>query len=580
MLPRTCPKIVLLAAATLALCAPPAAAVGFGTPSTVAADNSPQHVAVGEFNGDSDPDLAVVNQSSNNVSILLGAAGGTFTGPVNYPVGLTPLALAVADFNGDSDPDLAVANEAANTVSVLLGGAGGTFSAPTDFAVGSTPQAVAARDFNGDSDPDLAVVNEGSSNVSVLLGGAGGSFAAPANFGAGGLPRGIAVDDFNGDSDPDLAVANEATNNVSVLLGAAGGGFTGPTNFGVCSAPTAIATGEFSGDSDPDLVVANELCHNVSVLAGAAGGTFTGLTNSPVGNLPDSVAVAELNGDSDRDLAVANQGSDNVSVLVGGSGLAFVGPIGFPVGDSPTSVATGDFNGDGRADLAVTNELTDDVSILLATGLEGHPRPKSASPLALSLAPAYNQCPPGSANRTHGPALEHPSCAPPVQTSGFLTVGTPDANSAAAQSIGSLRLRVCLVAPCGGGGTAPDVVITASLTDVRNKAGLGDYAGELQARFTLRLTDRANGGSLTESATLGDRTFAFTLPCSVTGSTSIGSTCAVSTRANALVPGIAAAGNRAIWQATQVEVLDGGSDGDVDTASGNTVFARQGVFVP
>jgi len=160
MLPRTCPKIVLLAAATLALCAPPAAAVGFGTPFTVAADNSPQHVAVGEFNGDSDPDLAVVNQSSSNVSILLGAAGGTFTGPVNYPVGLTPLALAVADFNGDSDPDLAVANEAANTVSVLLGGAGGTFSAPTDFAVGSTPQAVAARDFNGDSDPDLAVDRE------------------------------------------------------------------------------------------------------------------------------------------------------------------------------------------------------------------------------------------------------------------------------------------------------------------------------------------------------------------------------------------------------------------------------------
>jgi hypothetical protein len=29
--------------------------------------------------GDSDPDLAVVNQSDNNVSVLLGGAGGTFT---------------------------------------------------------------------------------------------------------------------------------------------------------------------------------------------------------------------------------------------------------------------------------------------------------------------------------------------------------------------------------------------------------------------------------------------------------------------------------------------------------------------
>ena len=31
---------------------------------------------------------------------------------------------------------------------------------------------------------------------------------------------------------------------------------------------------------------------------------------------------------------------------------------------------------------------------------------------------------------------------------------------------------------------------------------------------------------------------------------------------------------------SQAEVLDGGPDGDVDTPTGNTVFARQGVFVP
>jgi hypothetical protein len=40
------------------------------------------------------------------------------------------------------------------------------------------------------------------------------------------------------------------------------------------------------------------------------------------------------------------------------------------------------------------------------------------------------------------------------------------------------------------------------------------------------------------------------------------------------------AGKRTIWQIGQVEMLDGGSDGDVDTAGGNTMFARQGLFVP
>jgi hypothetical protein len=338
--------------------------------------------------------------------------------------------------------------------------------------------------------------------------------------------------------------------------------------------------GEFSGDSDPDIAAANELCHNVSVLGGGAGGSFGGLTNSPAGNLPDDLAVGEFNGDADRDIAVANQSSDNVSVLVGAGGLGFVGPIDYPAGDGPSAVAIADFNADAKPDLAVTNELVDNISILLATTNDGYPRPLSASPQILSLVPAYNACAPAAANRTHGPPLENPSCNPPAQTSGFLTVGTSDANSNSPQSVGSVAYRVCLASPCGSG-TAPDVKLQASIKDVRNTTGLTDYVGELQARVNLRITDRANGGSLTDAATLGDRVFSFTLPCTATGGTaSVGSTCAVTTRANAVVPGLVVAGKRSLWQMSQVELLDGGPDEDVDTPAGNTVFARQGLFVP
>ena len=400
-----------------------------------------------------------------------------------------------------------MANEGANTISILLGAAGGSFTGPTDIAVGTAPQTVGVGDFNGDSDPDLASVNEGSNNVSVLLGGAGASFGSPTTFSVGGLPRGIVIRDYNGDTDLDLAVANEGTNNVSVLLGAAGGTFTGPTNFSVCGSPTAITSGEFNGDSDPDLATANETCHNISALGGATGGTFTGLTNTAVGNLPDDIAVGEFNGDTDRDLAVANQASDDVTVLIGGSGLGFLGPIHLAAGDGPSSVAVGDFNVDGRADIAVTNELVDNVSILLGTTLDGYPRPQGATPFRAALVPAYNACPTGSANRTHGPPLANASCSPTAQSSGFVTIGSPDANSNPAQSVGSLKYEL------GAG----DVVLRASIDDVRNKGDLADYPGELQARVTLRITDKVNGASLTESGTLGDRTFAFTLPCSPTG---------------------------------------------------------------
>src|SRR5688572_12832400 len=61
-----------------------------------------------------------------------------FTGPTNFPVGSSPTAMVVGDFNGDSDPDLAVVNGGDDDVSVLLGAAGGTFTGPTDFNVGTS----------------------------------------------------------------------------------------------------------------------------------------------------------------------------------------------------------------------------------------------------------------------------------------------------------------------------------------------------------------------------------------------------------------------------------------------------------
>jgi len=51
----------------------------------------------------------------------------------------------VGDFKGDSNPDLAVTNPSSDTVSVLPGGAGGSFGAPTNFAAGDAPDTIADR---------------------------------------------------------------------------------------------------------------------------------------------------------------------------------------------------------------------------------------------------------------------------------------------------------------------------------------------------------------------------------------------------------------------------------------------------
>jgi acyl-homoserine-lactone acylase len=217
------------------------------------------------------------------------------------------------------------------------------------------------------------------------------------------------------------------------------------------------------------------------------------------------------------------------------------------------------------------SEIAADPNLQVQTISDGYPRPKGATPLRIPLVPAYEEC--MSPNRTHGAPLSHGSCAPPVQVSRDLTVGTPDANGKPAASTGSVLLRVISCPACVSPLPNADVLIDASMTDVRNTAGLGDYTGELQGRFSLRLTDRYNAASptdpQTDPGTVEDTSFKFGMPCAATSDAS-GGVCAVSTSANAVMPGSVRDGDRAIWQVGSIGLYD---------ASGN-LFAKQGVFVP
>ena len=199
--------------------------LSFPAPANYAAGANPSFVAVGDFNADGQPDLAIANTNSNNVSILLGNVppnAGTFLPAVNYAAGSSPLSVKVGDFNSDGRPDLAVANFGSNKVSILLGNAppnAKTFQAPVNYSVRNYPVSVAVGDFNADGRPDLAVANQGSHNVSILQGNLSGTFQAAVNYAVGSnQPISFAVGDFNADGRPDLAVANVSSNNVSVLL--------------------------------------------------------------------------------------------------------------------------------------------------------------------------------------------------------------------------------------------------------------------------------------------------------------------------------------------------------------------------
>lgn len=311
----------------------------FGTRVDFPTGTEPAAVVAADFNADSHLDLAVVNQNcpatpcpSGSVSILFGDGRGGFTPQPSPPaVGTSPVAIVAGDFNPAGDPsraakiDLAVANQGSNSITILLNNGSGTFTpAPSPIPTGRAPVALAAGDFNGDGRLDLAVVNQGDNTVSIFLGNGDGTFTPQPNpLATGAGPAAIAAADFNSDGNLDLAVANQTDNTVSIFLGNGNGTFGAKTDFPTGTGPVSMTVADFNIDGVQDLAVADKTANTVSILLGLGNGTFAPKLDFTTGNTPVSVAHGDFNRDGLPDVAIANQADNTVSVILNSSSIQF-----------------------------------------------------------------------------------------------------------------------------------------------------------------------------------------------------------------------------------------------------------------
>jgi len=194
----------------------------FPLPTTT---TGPIAMTSGDFNSDGNLDLAIVNQTTNNVTVLLGNGNATFSLATSSPfaVGKSPVAIASADLNADGHPDLVVVNQTDNTISVLLGNGDGTFTSALNspLATGQAPTAVAIADFNGDGVPDIAVTDPQTDSVSVYLGLGQGLFAPAFELPVGTNPTAILAASLSGATLPDVAITDNPSGTagqVTVIL--------------------------------------------------------------------------------------------------------------------------------------------------------------------------------------------------------------------------------------------------------------------------------------------------------------------------------------------------------------------------
>jgi hypothetical protein len=294
--------------------------------------------AVGDFNSDGIPDLAVGGQNSGGffIDTYYGKGNGTFSAPI-LTHNVTPASsMIIGYFGTDGNVYLAVQDNLGNT-STFLVLSNGVFFPQQVFR---TPIGqMVSGDFNGDGKLDLVVAG---AVIKIFLGKGNGAFDAGSviNVRATGLP---AVGDFNGDGKLDLAFPFYSS--VSVLLGNGDGTFQSPVVYQVSYSGNAAIAADVNGDGKLDIVTSG-----ISVLLGNGDGTFTNAGGVNLSNGDGAPLYAgDFNGDGKLDVAVPAQGS--VYLVLGNGDGTFQSPTQV-IGDGVAQPVVADFNEDGKLDLA------------------------------------------------------------------------------------------------------------------------------------------------------------------------------------------------------------------------------------
>ena len=314
--------------------------------------------AWGDYDGDGDDDLYVVNSGSAN-HLLRNDGGGTFADVTAGPLSDTGAGrgAAWADYDNDGDLDIYLCNTSGQANKLFRNDGGGVFADATSGPLGDTgnTEGAAWGDFDNDGDVDLYMVTDGGENH--LLVNYNGAFVdeTPAPLAEANNGHSATWGDYDNDGDLDLYQVNGGPNN---LFRNDGGTFT------VVSTPPiddahdgrGAAWGDYDNDGDLDLYLvnygtANKLFRN----DGVAG--FADVTTGVLGNTGNGMGTAWLDADNDGDLDIylANEGANKIMRNRGGG--VFQDATVVPLGDtgSGKGVAVADYDGDGRTDIFLAN---------------------------------------------------------------------------------------------------------------------------------------------------------------------------------------------------------------------------------
>lgn len=331
----------------------------------------PNGLAAVDWNKDGKMDLVVSNggaDAAHSVSILLGNGDGTFQPHHDIAGAPNANSIAVGDFNGDGNPDIATSsNSPVNAVQVNLGNGRGGMLGPFKGTgnIGLTPRPpndnpfllakIARADFNHDGKDDLyyieccntfVIVPQGA--FGVLVSNGDGTFTDHVINGPIVPPTDLITVDINQDGLTDAIMpfdgCHEPCTGVSVAINKGDGTFGGGAGFPVDVENPGFQVGGAAFDVDSD-------GHKDFVLVGND-------TNDPAFD-PDHMTLIIQKQNADGTFASPPQ-------FAGGPSQLVTVTLNAPIVEKP-AVVVADFNHDGKPDLAMVSKFGGPVFVVLNT---------------------------------------------------------------------------------------------------------------------------------------------------------------------------------------------------------------------
>ena len=320
--------------------------------------------APGDWNEDGWGDIALVNEDTSDVRMMLNGADGTGLHDdfLNPPMGTgdVPSPSQTADFDGDGHMDLCTANTFGDSISVLLGNGDGTYASTAEYPAGNNPRGIAALDMDGDGDWDIAAANNQSGFLTLHLNNGDGTFAPATTMEGGGSGEwGLAPGDMNEDGIMDLVVGARNSGRIIIQLGNGDGTFTqGGVRNGVGSI-WMIVLGDVNGDGHMDVSTGNSGSASGSILLGDGAGNVGVPQIRPAAAFVTATDLGDLDGDGDLDWVLSDFSGGIWRVYTNDGAGNFAFSRDFNATSNPGCAVLMDFDHDHDLDICLLDEIAD-----------------------------------------------------------------------------------------------------------------------------------------------------------------------------------------------------------------------------